>query len=395
MTMKCTTGRPVSLCLAILVLAIATLLSSCGATNSFDYHTPKFLVAVNSSAGANFEVFPVNSTTGALGAAVSGSPFDLAANLDDPYAVATHPTHGNWVYACDWNNDPVAKVVAVKIGDDGKPTVINTADTSTNYGCDYTFSMTITPNGKYLYTADYSSTNVSMFAIDQTDGHLTGLGTSATGLFGSADAVAASNDYVFANNGSDQIAALKINSDGKLSCPTSGCPITTADTEFSAMGVDRTGKYLFAGTADTETTAARLYSYSIGTNGALTALTASPLTLTNAVWIGQVSVSIDNKFIYLADGGDKAPQGVYAFSLNADNGSLTAVSGAPYRDSTGCAASVSVDPSNGFVYSSDNWEDIFGWKRDQTTGALTPIGAADAPLTNSAIGNVTAVSITF
>src|SRR5216684_6287826 len=67
--------------------------------------TPKFLIAVDGSgAGTNVNVFPVNSTTGVLGAAVAGSPFDLG--LTAGMTLAVHP-NGHFVYAADANDGSI------------------------------------------------------------------------------------------------------------------------------------------------------------------------------------------------------------------------------------------------------------------------------------------------
>jgi len=253
MKTKCTSKRSrVLLCFGAMILLTATaIVSSCGGGSLFNFqtqsHTPKFLVAINDDSGPQLEVWPIDANTGALGTAVSGSPFDLGVGLEDPYGLATHPTHGNWIYVCDYDASPVSKVVAVSLGTDGKPTVLNTANMSTSGGCDYAYSMTITPNGKYLYTADYDSANVSMFAIDQSTGKLTGLGTAATGLGDDADQITATDNFVFVSANNNQIAALTIGSDGKLSCPTAGCT-TKVETGavFDSLAVDRTGKFVVA-----------------------------------------------------------------------------------------------------------------------------------------------------
>ena len=94
---------------AAVVLLLASILVSC----SDDNHAPvvanptipKFLIAVDGSgAGTNVNVFPVNATTGVLGAAVSGSPFDLG--LTNGMTLAVHP-NGRFVYAADGNDGSI------------------------------------------------------------------------------------------------------------------------------------------------------------------------------------------------------------------------------------------------------------------------------------------------
>jgi len=63
------------LCLAILsLLTVTAFLSSCGSDSSSIYHTPKFLVAVNSNNEQNpghyVEVFPLTQTTAPWGGSI-------------------------------------------------------------------------------------------------------------------------------------------------------------------------------------------------------------------------------------------------------------------------------------------------------------------------------------
>lgn len=430
MKSKCTfTGSSVLLCLGAMVLLTATvILSSCGDTAPLrtQYQTPKFLVAINDDSGPQMELWPVDASTGALGAAVSGSPFDLGVELSDPYAVATHPKHGNWVYVCDWDGVPLSKVVAVSLGADGTPTVLNTANTSTDSGCDYTYGMTITPDGKYLYTADYGSTNVSMFSIDQSTGQLTGLGTAATGLADDADSITATDSFVFVSANNNQIATLAIGTDGTLSCPTAGCATAVEDgAVFDAIAVDRSGKFLVAASEGSGsssganvlsrvsrasrhhaavksarqraglarpavvTGAPTLYGYSIYTDGSLTS--AASVDLTNGSWFGQIAFSMDNKSVFVTD----ESVGLFAFTYDESTGTPAALTGSPYPTINSDLGAVAVDPSNKFVYANDDWTNPVGWARDATTGALTVIGSATEPLATSALGDICGLTVTY
>jgi len=433
MKTKCTiTGSRVLLCLLAMIMLIATaIISSCGNTTSStssQYQTPKFLVAINVSIGPQLEVWPIDANTGALGTAVSGSPFDLGVDLIEPYAVAAHPTHGNWIYVCDYDYGftSLSKVAAVSLGADGKPTVLNTANTSTIDGCDYTYSMTITPGGKYLYTADLGSSNVSMFSIDQSTGKLTGLGTAATGLSNDADSITATDSFVFVSANNSQIATLKIGSDGTLSCPSGGCTTMVENgATFDAISADRSGKFFIAASEGSGSSsgavalnrasrasrhhaavksahrlagvalpaiaavAPALYGYSIGTDGTLTRV--GSVALTNGTWFGQIAFSMDNKSVYVSD----EAMGMFAFSYDEKTGTPAAVTGAPYATINNSLGAVAVDPSNKFVYSNDKSANPVGWKRDANTGALTVIGSATAPLATSSLNEIAGLAVTF
>lgn len=97
---------------AAAVVLLAFVQISCGgdskpAVNATNPTTPKFLVAVDANkgqGGSNVNVFPVNATTGVLGAAVSGSPFNMG--LTDGMTLAVHP-NGRFVYAADGNDGSI------------------------------------------------------------------------------------------------------------------------------------------------------------------------------------------------------------------------------------------------------------------------------------------------
>jgi sugar lactone lactonase YvrE len=89
----------------VVALLIILVCASCGDPDSNIIvppafpTTPKFLVTIDGSgAGTNVNVFPIDATTGALGAAVAGSPFDMG--LTNGMTLAVHP-NGHFVYAAD------------------------------------------------------------------------------------------------------------------------------------------------------------------------------------------------------------------------------------------------------------------------------------------------------
>ena len=97
-----------SLPLSIVVFALALALIGCGVSAPISNTvptTPKFLLAVDGfGAGTNVNVFPVDATTGVLGAPVSGSAFDLG--LTRAMTVTVHP-NGHFVYAADGNDGSI------------------------------------------------------------------------------------------------------------------------------------------------------------------------------------------------------------------------------------------------------------------------------------------------
>jgi 6-phosphogluconolactonase (cycloisomerase 2 family) len=118
----------------------------------------------------NVNVFPLDSTTGVLGAPVSGSAFDLS--LTRAMTVSVHP-NGHFAYAADGNDGSihawdVNETTGVPVEVAAK--LINHSGSfffSYNYG----HVITVTPSGKFLYSANNDST-VGAYTIG-ADGSLT------------------------------------------------------------------------------------------------------------------------------------------------------------------------------------------------------------------------------
>lgn len=116
----------------------------------------------------------MDATTGVLGAAVTGSPFDMG--LTDAMTLAVHP-NGHFVYAADGNDGSIhAWDVSETTGvptDIASP-VINESGTfyePIGTGDSPTHVITITPSGTFLYNANNDAT-VGAYKIN-ADGSLT------------------------------------------------------------------------------------------------------------------------------------------------------------------------------------------------------------------------------
>src|SRR5216684_8412808 len=82
------------------------------------------------------------------------------------------------------------------------------------------------------------------------------------------------------------------------------------------------------------------------------------------------AVTPNGKFLYVVNSGSS---NVSAFSVNLQNGSLTAVSGSPFAAKSG-PSSVATDPSGKFLYVANKTSgDISAYNINSGTGALTPV----------------------
>ncbi|HLX82344.1 MAG TPA: beta-propeller fold lactonase family protein [Terriglobales bacterium] len=330
-------------------LALTLMFAACGSGSKAT--TPAFVVAANYTSGANIEVFSIDPTSAALTAA-SGSPYNFGLTGPDG-AIVTHP-NGKWVYVCDWESTNVV-ALAVDNTSGAATQTNNAADTG---ACDWSASMTITPAGKYIYTADFNS-NVTAFSVDSTTGALTVIGSPTTAAGQTMNMITASDSYVYGADEVDNIYIMKIGSDGSLGTPT----VFAGTQRVDSIAVDRSQKFLY--TAGSSGTGYGLQGYSIGSDGSLTSL-GSQVIPSGATGISQMAFSGDNKFMYAADGST----GIRGFSFSA-TGAITELTGSPFSNTANSANSVAMDPTGKVLVSDNNCSDLYSWTRDTSTGLLS------------------------
>ncbi len=354
-------GKRVSLCLKSLTLvALTAMLMACGDdAKSVTVHAPKFMVGLDDTSSVdNLNVFSVNTSTGEL-TAVTGSPFTTG--MAYGAAAVVHPTHGNWIFAADWNGN----VQSLVLGTSGTPAVASTA--SSGYGSfGWVQGLAVTADGKYLYTTT-DGTDVVAWSIDQSTGALTKAAPYATPLHRTYGAVASGGFlYVSDDDSSNrQVHVAGIGSNGELtSVQTVTVPVPTGVTGYELWGVavDKTGKFLFVGDEN-----ATITTYGIGSDGKLT-MVGQTVQNNGDGDMDSISLSADNKFLYTTT--DRT--GTAVFSFNQSTGALTQIAGSPFgtEDSYGL---VLVDPSSKFVYVSNGCSDIIAYKRSLTDGSLSPL----------------------
>ena len=326
----------------------------------------KFVVAIDGSGvGSNVNVFPVNATTGALGAAVAGSPFNMG--LTNGMTLEVHP-NGHFVYAADsldgsihaWDvNETTGVPTAI-----GVP-LINESGTFYQPCCSVgdaaTHVITVTPDGKYLYSANNDAT-VGAYSIGSTGAltHIADLNVAAC----ATGAISANNSFVWVTdtcgNAAWNVMTMAIGATGGLT-KTSSIALTGVDSWLWSIQVNPVANFLYVGD---EGGGAQLYSFSVATDGSLTQL--GPQLVENASSdVRNIAHSADGKSFYTTDDDDV----VHAFSVNTTTGAITELLASPYPGGTG---EIVVDITGQFVYFGAGT--IFGYTRDATTGALTLVG---------------------
>jgi 6-phosphogluconolactonase len=328
---------------------------------------PKFLISIDGSgAGTNVNVFPIDATTGILGTAVAGSPFDLG--LVNGMTLAVHP-NGHFVYAAD--ND--GTIHAWNVNETtGVPTEIAAALTNES-GSFYqpccgpddaaTHVITITPNGKYLYSANHDAT-VGAYSIG-ANGALThisdlDLGACDTGAITANDSYAWVTDTC-GNSGPWNVFTMAIGPSGALT-NSSSVALTQVYAWLWSIQVNPVSNFLYVGD---EGGNAQVYSFSIATDGSLTQL--GPQIVENGSSdCRDFAHSPDGKFFYTTDDADV----IHGFSVDTTTGAIAELAGSPW---SGGAGQVVADVTGKYVYIGADV--IMGFSRDMTTGLLTPISS--------------------
>ena len=238
------------------------------------------------------------------------------------------------------------------------------------------------PSGTEVLYAANTFNAIYAFKIDQTSGALNQIGSVTPGgntATNSALALTPAGTFLYAAN--DDIGGIDgytINSAGTFSL-VAGSPFPISLTSpwpvVQSLTIERKGRFLYAPTL---AGFGGIESFSINsTTGALTP-TGGPFS-TFSLGLGGMPVGIagdpSGRFLYATD----QDQSVWAFTISAQDGTLTAVPGSPFH--TGSQPyGLRVDPSGKFLYvaiSNSNSVDAFAI--NVATGALTHVPGAPFP----------------
>lgn len=133
-------------------------------------------------------------------------------------------------------------------------------------------------------------------------------------------------------------------------------------------------------------TSTSVYAYTIdAASGGLTAIPGSPFAAGENP--ASAAVDVSGRFLFVANNANTAHgNSVSAFSIDPDTGVLTAVPGSPFVASP-FPLFVATDPSGQYVYVGlDNSPGIAAFVMNQSTGALTPV--AGSPFSGSSVWSI-------
>lgn len=241
----------------------------------------------------------------------------------------------------------------------------------------------VSPDGKFVYTASYQSSAVSVFARDAATGRLT-YSSTITGV-PAAFSVDTSSDnrsvYAASPTGSVIQAFARDLTTGALTlanaqpgAPTGGFVSVSVSPDAAAVygvGGSPSGLVVFTRSSATSTIA-RVFDYADNTNGYVLGQQFGP---TNSP-IKNIATSADGRFVYVTSTSENA---VSLFARDITTQALTQV--AVYQDGVGGvdglqgASSAKISPDGRHLYVSGQGESsvaIFGI--DAASGALTYAG---------------------
>jgi 6-phosphogluconolactonase len=250
------------------------------------------------------------------------------------------------------------------------------------------YGMAIDPTGKFAYVADLGSDNVSAYTIDATSGALKKLRGSpfAAGTSPLSVAVDPTGKFAYvANNGSDNVSAYTIDATSGALTPVNGSPFKAGLRPYAAA-VDPTGKFAYVINVDSNNVSA----YTIdAASGALTPVKGSPFS----TGISPVSVTVhpSGRFVYVATYGSNNLDG---YAIDAATGALLPLSGSPFADPDSDPGAIVVVPGGSVAYVPDGAEfgrsDSFiaAYTIDTTRGTLTPV--TGSPFKNAGTAPISA-----
>lgn len=294
--------------------------------------------ATTAAAAANIQTFAVTLQTGVL------TPLSTSSFGRVPGRIALDPS-GRFAYIIPAASAGVGEVSAFSVDLTtrtltplaGQPTAVAGVPQS----------IAVDPTGKFVYMP-FAGTGPVPFAVagrsrDATTGLLTTLPDSPYALSGTGArdiAITPSGNLVFvANNTSNNVSVLSLNSTTGTLTPVTGSPVTVG-TGPVAIAVDPSGKFVFVANQ----TSNNLSVFSISPPSTLVPVAGSPFA--TGVSPTAVAVDPDGKFVYVAsnNASNTVAGAVSAFALNATTGALTPVAGSPFATGNGPADIVVARP---------------------------------------------------
>ncbi len=310
--------------------------------------------------------FHVDSTTGAL-VQVSGSPFPTTTGSA---SIAVSRDH-RFAYTADFDRDQISAFAIDPYG------ALVPIPGTPFAGPDGVLSLVAHPTADFLYASGQGG-EVMVLSIDPLTGALGRVSSIVIGNAPQYSAITYDGTFFYQTiSSAAQIAGFKVLPVGAF-IPVPNSPVSTAVFPRT-IAIDPAGKFLYATISSSFAGPSNsVLAYSINAlDGSLTAIPGSPFTAGE----NPVSAAVDasGRFLFVTNNANSASgNSVSAFSIDYGTGALTAVPGSPFSTAP-FPAPVATDPSGQFVYVGTDSDGIMAFSMNQTTGSLTPIDGGPYP----------------
>jgi len=250
-----------------------------------------FLLAVNAGSG-EISVFRVH---GAMLALIDKVP----CGGSEPVSLAQH---NSLVYVTNAGGN--SNVVGFHLDANGKLTMLTDSISFLSTSNSGPGSVSFSPNGQFLLVTEKVTNNIDVFPV-QANGKLgaivvnpsVGPGAFAV-LFAPNGTALVSETGPTGGHDAGAISSYVVESDGKLSVISASVPTMGAATCWQAVTPD--GKFVYTANSGTS----NISGFSVGSNGALTALAGTILaTLPDGSTDLDSAITADGKFLYTLDSG--------------------------------------------------------------------------------------------
>lgn len=308
---------------------------------------------------------------------VRGSPFDEALGQTSIIQV-TADRQGRFVYVLNVGASAVGETIGqpgisafsvdratgALIRAPGSPLVFPTRNDN---------QIAIDGSGHFLFEPNLSS-GFDVYAIDQSSGGLSKTrSTSNVPPLGSISVASPDGRFLF-NAGSGMVEVFSIEAQsGALT--VIGAPMSTSGSG-GPIAVTQDGKFLYAANKDEGT----VMVFAVARDGSLSPANGAPFTIDAGAQF--LTLTPDSRFLYVAffNAAAAISAVIKGYSVNPDVGTFMPVPGATVSN----AESVTLDLSGQRAYISSPSSQAFGlqlfvYRIDQSSGALTQIGQAGSP----------------
>jgi 6-phosphogluconolactonase (cycloisomerase 2 family) len=227
------------------------------------------------------------------------------------------------------------------IGSDGS---LTTPTNGAGQAIVYALSLDVSPDGNWLIALNGTTTQLNIYQINKTTGALA-LTTSVpysitnTSIPPKMVRVSPDGNYIFAALGSNGDAVFSFNTSSGAATLEQTLSVSS-QTSDNALVADSSSKYLYIARSGTD---GGLAVYSIGSLGALTAISGSPFLAGAQPLDVRLYTTTTAQFVYVANGSDGNISG---YSVN--NGVPSVLSGSPYT-SGATVRSLVLDSTNKYL----------------------------------------------